>query len=290
MRHAEAIALQQRLVRQFRQPLEVELPGEMRAYMTPELIELARRSDAYQQRAREYQRMATALESSDVWHVSAEICALVREATVSLPPHAMFRDTLVPAPFGLLVFDEVVRFPRISVGAFAWRIQTPAETERLGRDGIMTCTVHDHRDDARTEVGPIPYGLALEQAPGQAVIRLLDAWRLVYTTFAFIEQRILDTELVAEPVRNRSTLRRLSAGANRKLPAIRVVRLYPREREEPSGQRRSVAWSHQWLVRGHWRQQYYRSDGTHRPLWIAPYVKGPSDKPLLVRPTVVDVS
>jgi hypothetical protein len=36
----------------------------------------------------------------------------------------------------------------------------------------------------------------------------------------------------------------------------------------------------QWLVSGHWRKQFYRSTGEHRPKWIEPYVKGSEDQPL----------
>lgn len=50
-------------------------------------------------------------------------------------------------------------------------------------------------------------------------------------------------------------------------------------------------WSCQWLVRGHWRQQFYRSTSERRPLWIEPYVKGPEDKPFkLPNETVFQVN
>lgn len=45
-----------------------------------------------------------------------------------------------------------------------------------------------------------------------------------------------------------------------------------------------VEWHHRWIVRGHWRQQPYKDKDTGgiytKPIWIAPYVKGPEDKPL----------
>jgi hypothetical protein len=47
-----------------------------------------------------------------------------------------------------------------------------------------------------------------------------------------------------------------------------------------------IDWSHQWIVDGHWRQQWYPSLNAHRPRWIAPYVKGPEDKPLVVKEKV----
>jgi hypothetical protein len=47
-----------------------------------------------------------------------------------------------------------------------------------------------------------------------------------------------------------------------------------------------VDWSHRWVVSGHWRHQYLPSCGTHRQQWIASHVKGPDDKPLVVRDEV----
>lgn len=41
-----------------------------------------------------------------------------------------------------------------------------------------------------------------------------------------------------------------------------------------------VEWAHRWVVKGHWRNQPY-ADGVTRRIWIAPYVKGPEDKPLV---------
>ena len=42
-------------------------------------------------------------------------------------------------------------------------------------------------------------------------------------------------------------------------------------------------YSHQWLVGGHWRNQWLPSRAAHRLQWISPYVKGPADKPLVVK-------
>jgi hypothetical protein len=39
-------------------------------------------------------------------------------------------------------------------------------------------------------------------------------------------------------------------------------------------------WTCQWIVRGHWRNQWYPSLGEHRQRYVPPYVKGPPDKPL----------
>lgn len=41
-----------------------------------------------------------------------------------------------------------------------------------------------------------------------------------------------------------------------------------------------VPWSCQWWVSSFWRRQWHPSTKTHKPTWIAPYIKGPPDKPL----------
>jgi hypothetical protein len=41
------------------------------------------------------------------------------------------------------------------------------------------------------------------------------------------------------------------------------------------------AYKHRWLVRGHYRAQWYPSESAHHVIYIAPYLKGPEDKPLL---------
>ncbi len=53
----------------------------------------------------------------------------------------------------------------------------------------------------------------------------------------------------------------------------------------------TVEWSHRWLVRGHWRRQFYPKRGGNAPIWIHPHIKGPSDKPFVEpKPTVYNVA
>lgn len=65
-----------------------------------------------------------------------------------------------------------------------------------------------------------------------------------------------------------------------------TLRRPAREGGPESGTPNDVNWSHQWIVGGHWRNQYLRSTGAYRPTWIAPYIKGPDDKPLVVKERV----
>lgn len=52
----------------------------------------------------------------------------------------------------------------------------------------------------------------------------------------------------------------------------------PAERADTEGVKRE--WAHRWIVRGHYRAQWYSSLKAHRVRWIAPYIKGPADKDL----------
>jgi hypothetical protein len=52
-------------------------------------------------------------------------------------------------------------------------------------------------------------------------------------------------------------------------------------KDAPGG---GVDWTHQWIVDGHWRNQPYGPGHSLRRLqWIAPFVKGPEDMPLVVK-------
>ena len=103
--------------------------------------------------------------------------------------------------------------------------------------------------------------------------------RLLPTFCAFISQRILVAERTE--VLNRATRRRLMAMHSPRVPVVNVVELR-RKASTPHDDSDShdVEWSCRWLVRGHWRRQWYPRQERHQMIWITPYVKGPEDKPL----------
>lgn len=52
----------------------------------------------------------------------------------------------------------------------------------------------------------------------------------------------------------------------------------------------NVDWQHRWIVRGHWRMAACGVGRTERrPTWVAAYVKGPDDKPLMQTNKVYDL-
>lgn len=69
---------------------------------------------------------------------------------------------------------------------------------------------------------------------------------------------------------------------------VTVIQLRRRETRKSEGETH-VEWQHRWLCRGHWRWQPYANGRVER-IWIAPYIKGPSDKPFKQSSKVYDLS
>lgn len=120
---------------------------------------------------------------------------------------------------------------------------------------------------------PGQYGIAAKE-------KVSESNRLLVSLVTALGHRL--TRL-AEPGSTRGERRR----AERALPGLRVLELATGASVQRSETTGTVAWQRRWMVRGHWRLQPHGSGRTQRkPIWIDPYVKGPEDKPLDVRPTI----
>jgi hypothetical protein len=109
--------------------------------------------------------------------------------------------------------------------------------------------------------------------------------RWVLAAAALLTQRILVAEQQCAGRGERKRLERLGLPTSVMTIQLRAT---AHTAAPPSGN--VIDWSHRWIVRGHWRQQWYPSDQAHRVLWIPPYIKGPEDRPIQVRPAVYAVS
>lgn len=110
--------------------------------------------------------------------------------------------------------------------------------------------------------------------------------RFWLTFLRFIEEPWIH----AERIRPDRHLGKRAARAIGHVPEIHVIHLRraaSRSDSEPGDG--NVEWSHRWLVRGHWRNQWYPSLQTHKPRWIAEYVKGPEGAPLVVHDKIFSV-
>jgi hypothetical protein len=106
--------------------------------------------------------------------------------------------------------------------------------------------------------------------------------RAVLATWLLMGQTLVRSEQLVAP---RAAQRRIAREDPDLDPTVRYIDLR-RARTEPADRtdkdRTSTReYRHRWIVRGHWRNQFYRSRNDHRPIWIDPHFAGPEDKPLL---------
>jgi hypothetical protein len=103
-----------------------------------------------------------------------------------------------------------------------------------------------------------------------------DLWVMVQSAWRLMSQLVPTSQKVAPRQARRARQRKQ---LSEDVTVIRLRRYRPSGEE---GEGEGIEYSHQWLVRGHWRNQWYPSIKMHRQIWIAPYVKGPEDKPLKI--------
>ena len=115
----------------------------------------------------------------------------------------------------------------------------------------------------------------------------------MYNVDLLLESEFLElpfVELPKQPSPNRAFQKAASAaiGHTPAPDAFRVTTVRLRRsgapHTTPTGE--SGRYTHQWLVSGHWRNQWYPSRQDHAPIYIMPHVKGPTDTPLTVNRTV----
>lgn len=126
----------------------------------------------------------------------------------------------------------------------------------------------------------------------EAIIRqrasLTSSARTVASLLGLLSQRIAVTTHTTMPRSFRRRMKRAQPGAV--VPTVRIVhvRMPERESSHDDGHQRPE-WSHRWVVRGFWRNQWMPSKKHHEPRYIASYVKGPADKPLVMKKTLYAV-
>lgn len=105
-------------------------------------------------------------------------------------------------------------------------------------------------------------------------------WQLVQSCLRMMQQRIA---VPVEAALDRASRRRWER-AGMTPPEVLIIRLRrPSSRKPKDDEHKAVEWTHQWIVDGFWRDQWYPSLQRHRQIYISPYVKGPEDKPLVVK-------
>lgn len=144
---------------------------------------------------------------------------------------------------------------------YSWRGLTPMEfTDMQGWPGYVPSNSEGMDADAK---------IALE--------------RTILATWLLMGQTLVHSEQLSAP---RAARRRIAREGPHLDASVRYIDLR-RARTEPSDHatdedRASTReYRHRWIVRGHWRNQWYPSRNDNRPIWIDTHLAGSGDKPLL---------
>jgi hypothetical protein len=112
-----------------------------------------------------------------------------------------------------------------------------------------------------------------------------DAVEPILKRCAFLRSPYIVTERQRMPHHVRRQLER-DHGVQRErlqdeMHVVKLRRLQIRKPQKPTGEHHEVDWQHQWWVSAHYRAQWYPTEQAHKVIWIAPFLKGPTDKPIL---------
>jgi hypothetical protein len=192
---------------------------------------------------------------------------------------AMVADGLIE-PHGLLVAIYADRETYIE-NAARRNTDDPEQHARMvasmvkSTEGTPLVTVH---------VAPWQYGMTFEgnevDEQGEPT-GARDWWQLLQTTFRLMQQRMAHKGYERPHRARRREGARLGFRPDTEVVVVRLRREASETEPEEGGE---ANYSHRFIVSGHWRNQWYPSEKLHRQIWISPYVKGPEDKPLIVRP------
>lgn len=269
---------------------------------------------------------AQSLREASCFHVSADMTVMIDYASRQLAADDVFRFELLPAERGFAYFAEplpvtdadgltyVVRclqwevaFIRLDDGQEVRGLQVvywvaPDDTgnawmfkrERMREVTPFMRPLYPHHfsfipheakvgsGDLRSDVEGGPDWLP-EDIQGDAT----NITRLVVAFLMLLDQTVTETEDAAVP--RAAAKRSARAGV---APRVTVINLRRHAGSRKAGES-LVEWTRRWPVRGHWRRQRYKAeDGAtiFRKIWIAPYVKGPADKPIVVSKKVYRVT
>ncbi|MGA2669837.1 MAG: hypothetical protein ABSF21_00215 [Dehalococcoidia bacterium] len=242
----------------------------------------------------------SSISNAEPFWVSRQIEELVLSASENLPPVPLTRE-LFPVPNGFIYFEQPIELSDIKqsmmeinkLRAICWDTSIASENSI---QGILLMLMLWDRFDKKLKLwvtqgwvfgdsyDAIQHDDALIDNP-KAYERLSkEIWnkseqrcrKIFLTLLCFIKQRLFTT--IKTPGTN-ALYRKPINKPEPEVPLINIITLRPKT-TVLSGEHRDVDWQYRWLVRGHWRQQWYRSDNTHRAIWITPYIKGPENKPL----------
>lgn len=253
------------------------------------------------------------LKQGDTFFMNRRFCELVDHARMSVPDELAFEADWMVAPSGFMALEVPFATPepadfttrmreigacRVSAiswfpNAGGWMFLTYCGWLREGGFGCWTQIQLTPGQLVGDRVREFEAGVFDRDAPGTGNYppgrdsEMRHEIRWVYTAMHLMSQKLATTV----EYKTSSLARQMASRKNLAIqPFIKVVTLRRMEQDRPKGESQPRDWQWQWLVGGHWRNQWYEHDKVHRRIFIESYVKGPADKPLrMPQNTIVKV-
>jgi len=241
------------------------------------------------------------------YFVTQDMLEVAEHAARSMPAQPMV-DTDMPCPTGFVVFERALPMPDVhgkllAFVAFSWSIIIDSDGVRGtawtyygdatdGRDEYLADMPWQWKVTRLLYIGENSEGFGMgENAPevtaeryGIDTERVVEA-RVYMRRLPLALWALMQSEGVAsvtEERADRAARRRLVKSNSPLTGEVSVVRLRRPHHDSDASGESAVEWSRRWIVSGHWRRAWRPSVKAHRLTWIAPFVKGPEDKPLVI--------
>lgn len=212
----------------------------------------------------------TPLLQGETFYWSPQMCELL-ERSAAVLPEWICDPSIAIVPCGFCHLAKPFRVGKQLLIAFGWGVLP-------GDAGLGVVCYSAQRAERAFVAVPSAFFVIPTRTEINARHESFDKIAVIGAALLLLQQRIISATSQRP---QRAARKRLAAEGYQHEPLIRVVELRRKQAHSaPSGEHEAVEWSHQWIVSGHWRQQWYPSLNAHQPRWIMPYVKGPEDMPL----------
>lgn len=248
--------------------------------------------------------LISAVDRADTFYVTAEMQQIAMEAAVDLDGMPLFRHDLPSQSSTMILFDTSAGYTydfgldREQVelrGLLLIPITTVRSQDGTSGPGCMFVVFYDLDDmiakqsryvDHQATTGPMLYGdwtswrFDLPWSPETIGDALLAEHRRFWMSLLLLMQEERYTERERPERATRKRWQRASLNVPDDL-CVSVTRLRrPHRRSEPGDGNGDARYSHQWVVRGHWRRIHKGTDD-ERAVFVHPYIKGPEGAPFV---------
>lgn len=262
------------------------------------------------------QQQRMALGHSDIYWVSPDMTQMAWAAHKSMPPRPITQE-VIPSHHGFVLFQDSLHYPDshgklIGTRAVLWSSTVDADTREVGvLLAFYTDTKRDKSDYAYAELQGYqslglpelllshitfwPYDMSVDDylhklkvtdVPGNIAAQLqfmLAFWTISQQPLVAMTHRPADRH-----VRRQLSRKKLE------VPDVRVITLRREQaiglEHDPDPEGHRANYSHRFMVSGHWRHQRVgEKRGQTRLVWVNEYIKGPEDKPLVLKQKIFRV-